>query len=95
MQTIGDLRRPQLIQRQIQLVNERMALRTESREILGLVGATVFSVLEVMELHPTFIRATLAIGKSKGAAPLISGVNGVSFRCRHFLCLHRIFPWAF
>ena len=76
-------------------MNERMALRTESREILGIMSTTVFSVLEVVELHPAFIRAPLAIGKSKGAATLISGVNGVSFRCRHVLCLHRIFLWAF
>jgi len=73
-------------------MNELVVAGAERDEILGGVAPSSSDILNVMNVQPSLIRATVPVGINKGAAPPVTGIDGVELARREGLAFgaHRI-----
>jgi len=59
------------------LMNKRMVSAAKCRQIGWIVGSPSSNALKMMNMQPALVRAAVAFGVDEGAAPAVTGVDGV------------------
>jgi len=66
-------------------MNELVVAGAERDEIGWIVSSSPSDTLKMMNMQPALIRAAVAVGVDEGAAPAVTGVDGVEFARREGL----------
>jgi len=69
------------------LMNELVVAGAERDEILGSVATPSSDAVNMMNVQPALVRASVAVGVSEGAAPTVAGIDGVELARREGLAL--------
>jgi len=70
-----------------ELMNELVVGGAKRDEILGIVGSPSSDALNMMDMQPALVWATVAVSVDEGAPPTVTGVDGVEFVRREGLAL--------
>jgi len=70
-------------------MNQLMVSGAERDEIRGIVGPSSSDAVNMMNVQPSLVRATVAASVEEGASPAVAGIDGVEFVRREALALAR------
>jgi len=70
-----------------ELMNELVVAGAQRDEIGRIVRSPSGDALNVMNVQPSLVRAAIAVSVDEGAAPTVTGVDGVEFVRRDGLAL--------